>query len=232
MSTERQPTLAGVIKDAINYREFDVHVALPGRIKSYDASTQLADVEVCIKPTLRTDDGDEVIVLGVITNVPIKFPGGGGYFISFPLAEGDGVELTFHDRSIDDWMEKGGVVEVSDQRMHHLSDASAYPGLRAKPNALTSAHAQNLVIGKDGDASLQIVIDGSFIKLSNNATNFVALANKVLTELQGITSAFNAHTHAVVLGTCTAGGATGSAVSTAGPSYTPQSVAATKVKAE
>lgn len=226
MTNAREPTLADVIKAAIHYREFDLHVAMPGRIKSYDASTQLADVEVCINPTLKADGGDEVIVLGVISNVPIKFPGGGGYFLSFPLEAGDGVELTFHDRSIDDWLEKGGVVDIDDQRMHHLSDASAFPGLRAKPDALTSAHASKLVIGKDGDPSMQITIDGTTIKLSDNATGFVALA----TQLNQILSAL----YSVVTSNCAAPGSPlvgSAALLLAYPTGFP-SVAATKVKAQ
>ncbi len=228
--SEREPTLEEIMKLAMHYREFEVHCALPGRIKSYDASKQLADVEVCINPTLRCDGGDEVVVLGTITNVPIEFPSGGGYFISFPLQEGDPVKLTFHDRSLDDWMSKGGVVTESDLRMHHLSDASAYPGLRAQPQKLSSASSSKLVIGKDGDPSMQITIDGSTIKLSDNAANFVALANKVLTELQGITNAFNGHTHAFGGIACSTGVISGATAT--GPSYTPQSVAAQKVKAE
>lgn len=240
MTNEREPTLADVIKAAIHYREFDLHVAMPGRIKSYDASTQLADVEVCINPTLKADGGDEVIVLGVISNVPIKFPGGGGYFLSFPLEDGDGVELTFLDRSIDDWLEKGGVVDITDQRMHHLSDASAFPGLRAKPDALTSAHASKLVIGKDGEASMQITIDGTTIKISDNATEFVALAQKVLTELQKITTYLTALDTVWQATIPEAGMGSPSSLATAlkiasaaaGGVPSMQSVAASKVKAE
>lgn len=170
-------TRAQLLKDVLDARLGEVHVSMPGRIKSYDASTQLADVECLLNPTLMTAEGEETVVIGVITNVPIEFPSGGGYFISFPLEAGDPVKLTFHDYSLDVWMQRGGVVDVKDLRSHHQSDASAYPGLRAKPEKLTSASATKLVIGKDDDASMQITIDGSTIKLSDNATKFVAYGN-------------------------------------------------------
>ncbi len=221
--SEREPTLEEIIQAAIHYREVEVHCALPGRIKSYDASKQIADVEVCINPTLRVDGGDEVVVLGVITNVPIEFPSGGGYFISFPLQEGDPVKLTFHDRSLDDWMQKGGVVNVDDLRMHHLTDASAYPGMRAQPQKLSSASASKLVIGKDGDPSMQITIDGTHIKLSDNASQFVALANLVKAEFDKI---------ATTLGTGTVSTAPGNVTFGTPYSTIGLSVAAQKVKAE
>jgi hypothetical protein len=176
--SDRNPTLEEIIELALHHKAFDTRHSLPGQIKSYDVGTQLAEVEVCINPTRRCDGGDELVVLGVIKNVPIEWPSGGGYFMSFPLNKGDPVKLTFHDFSLDQWIEKGGVVDVDDQRTHHLSDASAFPGMHARPSKLSSASASKLIIGKDGDPSMQITIDGNFIKLSDNATKLVALAEK------------------------------------------------------
>jgi len=71
---------------------------------------------------------------------------------------------------------------------------------------------------------------------SKNPSEFVALATKVLTELDKIKTAYNTHTHFYSGGTGAAAGAIVSAVTgtTAVPSttYTSASVAATKVKAE
>lgn len=218
-------TRAQLLQDVLDRRLGEVHVSMPGRIVSYDASTQLAEVECLLNPTLMTAEGEETIVIGVITNVPIEFPSGGGYFMSFPLAAGDPVKLTFHDYSLDVWMQRGGVVDVKDLRSHHQSDASAYPGLRAKPQKLTSASATKLVIGKDDDTSMQITIDGSTIKIGDTATSYVALAtqlNQILTAL-----------YAVVTSNCAAPGAPlagASALLSLYPSGFP-SVAATKVQA-
>lgn len=187
-------TRAQLLQDVLDRRLGEVHVSMPGRIKSYDASTQLAEVECLLNPTLMTAEGEETIVIGVISNVPIEFPSGGGYFISFPLAAGDPVKLTFHDYSLDVWMQRGGVVDVKDLRSHHQSDASAYPGLRAKPEKLTSASASKLVIGKDDDASMQITIDGSVIKIGDTAVNFVAMANLVQSLFSSLASAINGWT--------------------------------------
>lgn len=221
--TYSEGDLAREIADA---RLFETHVSMPGRIKSYDASTQLAEVEVCTNATRLVDGVEEAVVWGTISNVPIEWPSAGGYFMAFPMNAGDPVKLTFHDRSLDLWLEQGGVVEVKDLRMHHLSDASAFPGLRAKPNKLTSASASKLVIGKDDDPSMQITIDGTTIKLSENATSFVALAS----QLDQILSAL----YAAVTSNCAAPGsplAGAAALISLYPSAFP-SVAAQKVKAE
>ncbi len=170
-------SLEELLKRVLAHRLFEVHVTKTGRIKSYDASKRLAEVEVCLNPTDPMDT-TKTVTHGVIKNVPVEFPGGGGYSLTFPLKEGNGVTLHFHDHSLDEWIERGGVVDVVDLRNHHVKDASAFPGIKAKPDANLAAHADHLVLGKDDDPSLQIVIDGSFMKLSANATKFVALAEK------------------------------------------------------
>ncbi len=167
-----------LVRDAFYQQLLEFRAHLTGRIVSWDETTQLAEVEVCQSPTWQHGDGEEVKVYGIVKNVPIEFPSGGGYFLSFPLAQGDPVKLSFFDHSLDQWIEKGGVTVIEDLRLHHLSDASCYPGMRAKPNALTGVSKSKLIIGKIDDPSMRITIDGSFIKLSENAIHLIALANK------------------------------------------------------
>lgn len=211
----------------LDARMLRVRVAAPGHIKSYDASKRLADIEVGTNPA---DPADPSVFVprGIIRNVPIVFPGGGGYSLTFPLKAGDKVELVFQDHSIDQWKERGTVVDVVDLRNHHDSDAMAFPGLRATPDANLAAHADHLVLGMDDDPAMQVVIDGSLIKLSANATNFVALANLVSNKL-GIIKTWAALVETAV-NTLAPG-------SIAGPSslattMASTDVAATKVKAE
>lgn len=169
---------------------------------------------------LTTDDGDELTEsLPQINNVPVVQPAGGGFFAHFPLQAGDPVLLIFADRSIDRWIDKGGEVDPGFSHTHELSDAFAIPGGRPQPKKLSSPSSSNLTIGKDGDTSLQISIDGSAISLSTGAS-FVALADKVLTELNKIQAAMLTGTVAAAPGP----------VTFASP-YSPASVAASKVKA-
>jgi hypothetical protein len=182
------PSIEDIITAALHYKAIETRNSLPGRIKSYDPNTNLAEVEVCINPTIRKDGGDEVEVLGVIKNVPIEWMSGGGYFFAFPLQKDDEVKITFHDFSLDQWIEKGGVVTVQDQHTHHLTDASAYPGMRAKPKALPQGHGSKLIIGKIGNEALQFQIDDSFFLFGGAAAEFLARADKVKTEIDKLRS--------------------------------------------
>lgn len=240
--TARSPTSAEILLALSERIQGEINVCLPGKIESYDASKQLASVKPLLKRPLINEDGTDADAesVPVISNVPVVHPSGGGYFTHFPLAQGDPVILIFADRSIDRWLDRGGEVDPGFTHTHELTDAIAIPGGRAQPQKLQNPSSSKLTIGKDGDASMQITIDGTVIKLSDNATDFVALAQKVLTELQKITTYLTAISAVWGSPIPEAGMGAPSALGTAlnaahlaaGGVPSMQSVAASKVKAE
>lgn len=132
----RAPSLISVVRKHTDSRLADLHVALPARIESFDPSTQLARVKPLLRETVETEEGDEAVeALPVISNVPVQFPGGGGYVLTFPVAIGDPCLLVFADRALDRWIESGGDVDPVDLRRHNLSDAVAILGVRHRSAA-------------------------------------------------------------------------------------------------
>lgn len=184
MSTELgKVSLAEVIRRAVEARVAELRVALPGTIQKFDKATQLAEV----RPDLRElrfdeEDGEIVDSLPVISDVPCIFPGGAGFSATWPVKKGDPCLLVFTDRSLDKWLEDGGEVDPVDVRRHHLSDAVAILGVRAKPDAIPDFDGDHMTLGKDGEGS-----------------QFVALANLVKARLDSIQSTFDSHTHAAGL---------------------------------
>lgn len=119
------PTLAQVIKKAIEARLCEVHVSLPARVVSYEASTQKATVQ----PEIKRQFVDGTFVnIPQITDVPVVWPRGSSAFLHFPLKKGDPVTLVFSERALDEWKESGGDTQTSSLRKHSYSDAVAYPG--------------------------------------------------------------------------------------------------------
>ena len=191
----------------LDHRLRELHTALPGRVESYDASKQTCDVLPMLKKQTPNGQGGYTTEdLPVLPNVPVAFPrGGGGFFMSFPLAKGDFVMLVFHERAIGAWRKKGEATAPGDLRMHSLAGAVAYPGLYPNDDALDDAHTANMVLGKDGStAQIHLKTDGTVHLGGENGAEFVALAQKVLTELSQIQSALTSHTHAA--GTYSNGG--------------------------
>lgn len=241
----RTPTLPEVIRFAIDARLRDVHVALPGRVESYDAEEQKADVKPMVRDLVPTRNGEEVEeTLPIIPNVPVMFPRGGTYFITFPLAVGDFVLLVFNERSIDNWASGNGAEKNPDDfRTHNLTDAVAIPGFYPFSQAIgESSIDSNMVLGKDGGSTVHIKDDGEIHLGKENPSEFVALAQKVLNNLTSLQTWLDQHKHSTLSYTGP-GVVPGPLVLTTtpqslpipptpDPSPTPSSVESSKVKAE
>lgn len=227
-STTRSPSLEEVLRAAIDYRLLGVHTALPARVESYDAASQKISAKPLVRALTPTADGGELNEsVPIINDVPVVFPRAGGFFISLPVQQGDHVLLIFNERSVDKFIAgEGDEVDPIDPRDHDLSDAVALVGFYPFSKSLADAISANLVLGKEAGTQVHIK-DGEIDLGSENAADFVAQAQKVLTELSAIIGKYNEHTHTKVT--------TGSDVS--GPAVPlmitpPGSVAAAVVKAD
>jgi hypothetical protein len=169
---------------------------MPGKVVSYDAAKQVADVRPLLKRAVYDVDGHKSVEeLSVIPAVPVVWPRGGGYYLHFPLAAGDGVLLVFCERDPSAALDRDDVADPGDPRRHGLSGAVAIPGYSAVAKRLAGTDA--LAHGSLGhEGGPRIHFDASEIRLGE-ATNFVALANLVTARLNAIQAAFDAHTHFV-----------------------------------
>jgi len=220
----RTPTLEEVLRAALNSRIMDLHVALPGRVESYDLENQAVDVKPLLKRTFLTAEGEDISEsLPVIPSVPVLFQRAGGFFLSLPIQKGDFVFLIFNERSIDKWITGSGEeTDPVDTRMHSLSDAVAFPCFYPFSESISDAHADNLVIGKDSGPQAHFKASEIHIG-AENASDFAAQAQKTLNELTAIINGYNVHTHPTGVGPS---GPPTPLLSPASP------VAATKVKVE
>jgi hypothetical protein len=184
MSQEtRSPSLGEVINRALEQGTAEIRVSLPCVVETWDGA-QTVSVKPQIQDQFIDDNGvQQNEVLPVIQGVPVEWPGGGGFQITFPLQPGDTGLIVFCDRSIELWMANGGDTAPADARRHHISDAIFRPGLKPNPSAVT-VDPSALVLGQ-----------------ANQPPDFVALASKVLTQLGDIVTGFNKHVHTVPDGT-------------------------------
>lgn len=252
MTQARTPELADIIRQAIEDRLAEVHVMLPGRIDAYDNNLQKADVEPLIRRVQLTVDGEINEALPIVPNVPVVWPRAGGFKITMPVQPGDRCMLVFCERSIEAYQigqgRKGSsaLIQQTDPDtfdMHGLTDPVAVMGWYNDAEALSPApDSSDMVLGEHGGPVIHIGGDQvNLYEKSGSGHDFVALAQKVLDELQtaksdrqAIATQLQQHTH--LAGTLAAPsgpvtGVTGTANETPPTQTDPQSVAAAKVKA-
>lgn len=170
----------------------EIHTALPGRIRSYDASTQTADVTLGARRVVRAadedTDEDTSEAYPILVAVPVVWPRGGGYRVHAPLAAGDGVLVIFPESSIDRWLDSGDAGDPAIPTRHGIDGAIAIPGLGFRGGRISSAPTDGMVLGKDGGPEIKIT--GSEVRAGGG----VALAEgpDVRAHLQAIEAALTA----------------------------------------
>ena len=189
--SERHPELIDVLQQVVRSELARVHTALPGVIESYDATTQTAEVRIPIRFSRRDPDTGERVPYAPppLPNVPIAWPAGGGgaYSDTWPLQRGDEVWLSFAERSVDEWLlTDGELVTPADVRRFSLSDAVATP-VRSRSQLPGDAVAEDARVIRGDEVCLG----------SASASDYVALASLVESELSTIWKAINGHTHTV-----------------------------------
>ena len=246
----RSPTLAELLRSVMDARDLETHTSLPCRVEKIDKEAQTVDVKPLLRRRFQNPDGTEINEsIPVIPRVPIAWQRAGKFFIRLPIKQGDIVEVVFTEASRDAFQASSGdETDPDDFRRFDLSDAWATPGAGYPDSqVLRDFDPDDLVIGVEGGCVSHFK-PGEIDLGSKNAADFVALAQKVLDELDAAkANAQAALDYAVSVSGVFASGVPvpndgGAAVQTAQiaaagaisvPTLaTPASVAATKVKAD
>lgn len=187
----RAPELDELLTLVLDRRLEEVHTAMPGVVTAYDATTQQCSVQPSISLAYEDEVGKRVVETPpVITNVPVAFPRGGGFRLTFPLAAGDEVLLVFSMRSIDRYQTKGGVVDPGDDRRFHLADAMAIPGI-GKAGSLAGVSDDHAALGH---ADTEIHLYPTGVSVGAPWGEAVALAKAAQTEAR-LTALETGHYH-------------------------------------
>lgn len=161
---DRRITIEELIQIGIDSATKELHTALPGVIETFYPDKQLADIQVTIKRKL----GDELVNLPKLVEVPVCYPKTSNFSITFPLSEGDHVLLIFAERSIDTWLQDGGIQAPYESRTHSLSDAFAIPILFPQNDVISSFNTNAIEIRSDDRAAFISINLGNKIRLKTD----------------------------------------------------------------
>ncbi len=214
-----QPSQTSVMEEIARSFKAETNVANPAHVTSYDEATQTVGLQLVQAHAYR--DGKAAIARErppALLNVPVVFPGGADYGMTWPVAVDDPVKALVMDRSISEWVSTGGMAtEPQDFRRHDLSDAVAIPGGFSPASPLPDACY---------DPSA-LVIYGPQIKLGDSsASAYIALASLVDARFAALAAVFDAWVTVPMDG----GAALKAALTALTGSGWPQSVASARVK--
>lgn len=172
---EQSPDLPTVLAGALRAHMKGVRVALPGRVETYDPTTQSCSVQPLIFDGVPDETGTrQPDRIAVVENVPVVFPGSGAFSITFPISKGDTVLLVVSSSSIDRWLAIGGEVDPIDDRRHHITDAIAIPGLRDFPHAISPAPSTTAMAITANDLRLGAATASDPVALKSDLTQLKA----------------------------------------------------------
>jgi hypothetical protein len=159
----------------IESKLMDVHTALPAIIISFDPDTRTVTAQPTIQRVFSEGEGLEGATnLPPCVDVPVIFPMGGGYELTFPIAAGDECLLMFAERCIDGWFGSGEPTPPDDYRQHDLSDAFAIVGVRSLANKQTvwtggtELHGNGNHVRIDSN-SVELGAGGATLKLTSSS---------------------------------------------------------------
>lgn len=213
LDLQRDSQFAGSDEEAhaaqIEGRLKNLHTCMPGIIVSFNPTKQTAVVQPAIK-RIFVEQG--AVNLPVCTDVPVMFPGGKGYFVTFPVEPGAECLLLFSERAIDFWFQAGNTQQPAEDRMHDLSDGIAIVGLRSQPNSISAFNNNALEIrSSDGTKLIQLSATGILIKgnvtVQGNLTSTGTITGNTVVTNSGIGLGTHKHT-GVQTGSGTSGGPT------------------------
>jgi hypothetical protein len=144
---------------ALEGKQAEMWTALPGIVESFNPEAMTAAVQPAIKGRMEDESGlVSSVNLPLLADVPVIFPGGGGFTLTYPIKQGDECLVVFSSRCMDGWWQNGGVSDAPDGRMHDLSDGFAIVGPRSQAHKLATAVDCAGVQLRSDDGEVQITM--------------------------------------------------------------------------
>jgi phage baseplate assembly protein gpV len=159
-----------------------VNTSIPAIITSFNKDLQIVKVKPCIKAIKTIDDNKEYVELPELIEVPIITPYSfsSGFSLTFPIKPGDECLLLFSQRSIDYWLNSGGIqcpVEDISPRNHSLSDAIAIAGLSSKPNSIKD-YQNDCIELRNKDRGVRVTLNDEEVEINVIGKSVIKLNNK------------------------------------------------------
>ena len=180
------------LRRVIEARVTEIQVGIPAKVVSYDPVTQTCQAQPLVRRAVTDIDGRKDEDLPELFEVPVAWPQGGGFALSFPLAAGDLVTLIATTWNAHTAFNTGEISNTSELVTQSISSVIAIPGWRSAAAPLVDPSATVMKIGRDGEDET-IEIDDTEIRIGAGATEAITRDDRLQTELTALRNSFDAH---------------------------------------
>jgi hypothetical protein len=154
-------SLAGSLRLAFNKLMQEVNGMLPARVIKYDRDENRVQVQLLI--TIVTTDGSQVDRQQV-ASLPVLLLGGGGFFLSFPIKEGDLGWVLANDRDISNFLQSYANAPPNTYRKFSFSDGLFIPDIM-RGYTIAGEDDENAVL-QNLDGTIKISLSETTIKIT------------------------------------------------------------------
>lgn len=148
--------------------------ALPCIVESVNFEQMTVSAQPAVQGFELNQQGEKKFInYPILEDVPIVFPSGGNFSITFPIKKGDEVLVIFSARCIDFWWESGKIQNSIESRMNDLSDCFAIPCLKSLPNVIPNIAENAVQIRSNSGSSYVQIGEDDKITIVSEAGVFV-----------------------------------------------------------
>ena len=158
-------SLAGTIRLAFNKLMQGMNGMLPAMVMAYNRESNRAQVQILI--SIVSSDGS-VLPRAQIASIPVLVLGGGGFFLSFPLKNGDLGWILANDRDISLFLQSYAQAAPNTQRMMNFADGLFIPDIMRNYTINTEDAAHAVLSNLDG--SVRIAMWPDQVKITSPLT--------------------------------------------------------------
>ena len=118
---------SALLGEMIRYSIHNIHTCQPATVVKFYKDTQTADIVLGVARDIK----GQLLPVPTLLGVPVSYPSGADFSMTWPLIAGDTGLALFAESSIDNWLTlEDAVVNPNDTRMHDYSDGFFIPGIK------------------------------------------------------------------------------------------------------
>ena len=207
---ERYENNTLAILTAMEGHQKEVWTALPGIIQSFNPTAMTCTVKPAVLIPLKDPETADIsqVEIPVLLDVPVIYPSGGGFTLTFPIVNGDECLVVFASRCIDTWWQNGGYKnQLPLLRMNDLSDGFALVGPRSQVRTVAAISSANVQLRTDSGETYMEITPDHHINLTAPAGSTITTADKVtINATNGVIINGNLTVNGLISGTGGTGG--------------------------